>query len=91
MIAPALMAGWLPAVTISLDDLVIVSFVSGPASRMRPMKVFSSVRLGVSQKINALATLMIGAVMIAALIGWWLVARDEKRRQSDRQMAAQTG
>jgi putrescine transport system permease protein len=58
LIAPALVAGWLLAFTLSLDDLVIASFVSGPASTTLPMKVFSSVRLGVSPKINALATLM---------------------------------
>ena len=91
MIAPALMAGWLLAFTLSLDDLVIASFVSGPASTTLPMKVFSSVRMGVSPKINALATLMIGAVMIAAFIGWLLMVRDEKRRRRDMQMAAQKG
>jgi len=91
MIAPALVAGWLLAFTLSLDDLVIASFVSGPASTTLPMKVFSSVRLGVSPKINALATLMILVVVIAALIGWWLMARDERRRRRDIQMAAQKG
>ena len=55
------------------------------------MKVFSSVRLGLSPKINALATLMIGAVAIAALIGWWLMSRDEKKRQRDMQLALQKG
>ncbi len=91
MIAPALVAGWLLAFTLSLDDLVIASFVSGPASTTLPIKVFSSVRLGVSPKINALATLMIMAVMIAAMISWWLMAREEKRRKLDMQMAAQKG
>ena len=89
MIAPALVAGWLLAFTLSLDDLVIASFVSGPASTTLPMKVFSSVRLGVSPKINALATIMIVAVMIAAMIGWYLMAREEKKRALDRQMAKQ--
>jgi len=56
-----------------------------------PMKVFSSVRLGLSPKINALATLMILTVSVAALIAWWLMARDEKRRQLDMQMALQQG
>ena len=89
IIAPALMAGWLLAFTLSLDDLVVASFTSGPSSTTLPMKVFSSVRLGLSPKINALATLMIMAVSIAALIGWWLMARDEKRRQRDMQLALQ--
>ena len=89
IIAPALMSGWLLAFTLSLDDLVIASFVSGPASTTLPMKVFSSVRLGLSPKINALATLMILAVSIAAVIGWWLMTRDEKKRQRDIQLALQ--
>jgi len=89
IIAPALIAGWLLAFTLSLDDLVIASFVSGPSSTTLPMKVFSSVRLGVSPKINALATLMILAVSIAAVIGWWVMTRDDKRRKRDQQLALQ--
>ena len=58
-IAPALVAAWLLAFTLSLDDLVIASFVSGPGSSTLPMVVFSKVRLGISPDINALATLMI--------------------------------
>lgn len=91
IIAPALISGWLLAFTLSLDDLVIASFVSGPSSTTLPMKVFSSVRLGVSPKINALATLMILAVSIAAVIGWWVMTREEKKRQRDMQMALQKG
>jgi putrescine transport system permease protein len=91
IIAPALISGWLLAFTLSLDDLVIASFVSGPSSTTLPMKVFSSVRLGVSPKVNALATLLILAVSIAGFIAWWLMARDEKKRQRDVQMALQEG
>jgi len=91
IIAPALISGWLLAFTLSLDDLVIASFVSGPSSTTLPMKVFSSVRLGVSPKINALATLMILAVSVAALIGWWVMTREDKKRQRDMQMALQKG
>lgn len=91
IIMPALISGWLLAFTLSIDDLVVASFVSGPSSTTLPMKVFSSVRLGLSPKINALATLMILAVSLAALIAWWLMARDEKRRQRDMQMALQQG
>ncbi len=91
IIAPALISGWLLAFTLSLDDLVIASFTSGPSSTTLPMKVFSSVRLGISPKINALATLMIAAVSAAALIAWWLMSREEKRRQRDVQMALQQG
>jgi putrescine transport system permease protein len=53
------------------------------------MKVFSSVRMGVSPKINALATVMVLAVSTVAFIGWWISARTEKRRQRDRQLALQ--
>lgn len=91
IIAPALIAGWLLAFTLSLDDLVIASFVSGPSSTTLPMKVFSSVRLGVSPKINALATLMIVAVSIAAVIGWWVMSREDKKRRRDAQLALQKG
>ena len=91
IIAPALVSGWLLGFTLSLDDLVIASFVSGPASTTLPMKVFSSVRLGVSPKVNALATLLILIVSIAAFIAWWLMSRDEKKRQREMQEALQQG
>jgi putrescine transport system permease protein len=87
IVMPALVSGWLLAFTLSLDDLVIASFTSGPNSTTLPMKVFSSVRLGVSPKINALATLMILLVSLAALLAWWVMHREEKRRQRDMQMA----
>ncbi len=89
IIAPALVSGWLLAFTLSLDDVVIASFVAGPSSTTLPMKVFSSVRLGLSPKINALATLMILVVSVAAFVGWWFMAREEKRRQRDMQLALQ--
>jgi putrescine transport system permease protein len=91
IITPALLAGWLLAFTLSLDDLVIASFVSGPGSTTLPIKVFSSVRLGVSPKINALASLLIAFVSLAAVLGWWLMHREEKRRLRDMQMALQKG
>ncbi|WP_224096530.1 ABC transporter permease subunit [Pseudoxanthomonas sp. X-1] len=89
IIAPALVSGWLLAFTLSLDDVVIASFVSGPSSTTLPMKVFSSVRLGLSPKINALATLMIVAVSVCAFLGWWLMSRSERRRRRELQMARQ--
>ena len=83
MIAPAVAAGWLLAFTLSLDDLVIASFVSGPGATTLPMVVFSSVRLGVSPKINALATLIILAVSLATFLAWYMRRRREaKRRQA---------
>ncbi|MCH2158000.1 MAG: ABC transporter permease subunit [Oleiphilaceae bacterium] len=83
IVAPALLAGWLLAFTLSLDDLVIASFVSGPGSTTLPMVVFSSVRLGVSPKINALATLLVLAVAMAAFIAWWFMRRNELQRQKE--------
>lgn len=89
IISPSLAAGWLLAFTLSLDDLVIASFVAGPSSTTLPMVVFSSVRLGVSPEVNALASLLILAVSIGAAVSWWLMWRAGKARQRDLQNAAQ--
>lgn len=82
IITPALAAGWLLAFTLSLDDLVIASFVSGPGANTLPMVVFSSVRMGVSPKINALATLIILTVSLATLLAWLFMRRNETRRKA---------
>ncbi|HEY0210992.1 putrescine ABC transporter permease PotI [Acerihabitans sp.] len=87
MIAPAIVSGWLLAFTLSLDDLVIASFVAGPGATTLPMLVFSSVRMGVNPEINALATIILGVVGIIGLIAWWLMSRAEKQRQRDRRRA----
>ncbi len=89
IIAPALVAGWLLAFTLSLDDVVISSFVTGPGSTTLPIKVFSSVRLGLNPKINALATIMVSVVSVVAVIGWWWMRREEQRIQRDMQLAVQ--
>lgn len=75
LIAPAMVAGWLLAFTLSLDDLVIASFVSGPGSNTLPMYIFSKVKLGVSPDINALATIIIGVVSLGVTIAWIAVRR----------------
>ncbi|MBN2646900.1 MAG: ABC transporter permease subunit [Thiotrichales bacterium] len=80
LIAPALVAGWLLAFTLSLDDLVVASFVSGPGATTLPMVVYSSVRLGVSPEINALATIIVGLVSLAVLIAGLVMYRQEKQR-----------
>lgn len=67
LIAPALAAGWLLAFTLSLDDLVVASFVSGPGASTLPIVVFSKVRLGLSPEVNALASLVVAAVLLVAL------------------------
>ncbi|MFL6547821.1 MAG: ABC transporter permease subunit [Povalibacter sp.] len=91
IIAPALISGWLLAFTISLDDLVIASFVSGPGSSTLPMVIFSKVRLGVSPDINALASIMVLIVTIGVVVAGFLMQRQEKRRQRDMQLAAAGG
>ncbi len=78
MILPALVAGWLLAFTLSLDDLVIASFTSGPGASTLPMVVYSSVRLGVSPEINALATILVTVVMIGIAIAGWFMQREQK-------------
>lgn len=89
IIMPALLSGWLLAFTLSLDDVVISSFVSGPDSTTLPMKIFSTVRLGLNPKINALASLLTMVVSSAALVGWYHMHREEKRRRRDQQLALQ--
>jgi putrescine transport system permease protein len=79
-ISPALVSGWLLAFTLSLDDLVIASFVTGPSATTLPMAVFSSVRLGVSPEVNALATLFLAVVFVLVSLALWLMARSERRR-----------
>lgn len=80
MIVASLFSGWLLAFTLSLDDLVISSFVAGPGATTLPMLIFSKVRLGVSPDINALATIIILIVSIIGFISWLLMRRAEKRR-----------
>jgi len=75
LIAPAMVAGWLLSFTLSLDDLVIASFVSGPGSSTLPMYIFSKVKLGVSPDINALATLIILFVCVGVLAAFLLARR----------------
>ena len=86
-IMPALASSWLLGFTLSLDDLVISSFVSGPGASTLPMVIFSKVKLGVSPDVNALASLIIGAVGICVLCAGYLMRRTERRRVLDAQMA----
>jgi putrescine transport system permease protein len=79
-INPALISGWLLAFTLSLDDLVVASFVSGPSATTLPMAVYSSVRIGVTPEINALATVFLGVVVILVTLAFSLIARQERRR-----------
>lgn len=78
MIAPAMLSGWLLAFTLSLDDVVISSFVSGPGSTTLPMLIFSKVRLGVTPDINALATVIIVLVSLGVIAAAWISSRAER-------------
>lgn len=87
IILPAIVSGWLLAFTLSWDDLVIASFVSGPGSTTLPMLIFSKVRLGVTPEINALATLMVAIVTIGIVAAALWMQRQERARQQDVQLA----
>ena len=81
IIAPAVVSGWLLAFTLSLDDLVIASFTAGPSSTTLPIKIYSSVRLGVSPEINALSSIIIGLVTIGVLTASIASKRAIRRQQ----------
>jgi putrescine transport system permease protein len=87
-IAPAMISGWLLAFTLSLDDLVITSFVSGPGSSTLPMVIFSKVKLGVTPDINALATIIISFVAAGVIVAAWLMFRQERQLTRERQLSA---
>jgi putrescine transport system permease protein len=80
LIAPAVAAAWMLAFTLSLDDLVIASFTTGPGATTLPMRLYSAVRLGVSPEINAACTLMIGAVALVVIAASLLLRRGEAAR-----------
>lgn len=85
LIAPAMIAGWLLSFTLSLDDLVIASFVSGPGASTLPMVIFSKVKLGVAPDVNALATLIILMVGLGIVIAGFVMQQRERARISQRQ------
>ncbi len=80
-ISPALVSGWLLAFTLSLDDLVVASFVTGPSATTLPIAVFSMVRLGVSPEVNALASIFLGFVFVLVSFAFWLIAREQRRHR----------
>ncbi|MBX3567848.1 MAG: ABC transporter permease subunit [Rhizobiaceae bacterium] len=90
VIAPAIVSGWMLAFTLSLDDLVIASFTSGPGATTLPMKIYSQVRLGVTPEINAACTLLIGIVALGVIAASLVNKRREVQRVRDEQ-AAQRG
>lgn len=87
MIAPSLAAGGMMSFALSLDDLVLASFVSGPGSTTLPMEVFSAVRLGVKPEINAVASLILLTVSIFTFFAWYFARRAEEKRKRAIQQA----
>ncbi|NVO22351.1 ABC transporter permease subunit [Donghicola sp. C2-DW-16] len=90
IIMPAVVSGWLLAFTLSLDDLVIASFTAGPSATTLPIKIFSSVRLGVSPEINALSTIMISIVAIGVITASIISKRNIARAEADARAAERT-
>ncbi|HHI69942.1 MAG TPA: ABC transporter permease subunit, partial [Rhodobacteraceae bacterium] len=87
IIAPAVISGWLLAFTLSLDDLVISSFTTGPSSTTLPIKIYSAVRLGVSPEINALSTIMILIVTVGVISASLISKRSIMRQRAEEQQA----
>ena len=80
LIFPAVAAGWMLAFTLSLDDLVIASFTTGPGATTLPMRIYSEVRLGVKPEINAICTIMIAVVAVGVVGAALISKRNELRR-----------
>jgi putrescine transport system permease protein len=91
IIFPALLAGWLLAFTLSVDDVVISSFVTGPGSTTLPIVIFSKVRLGVSPEVNALASIIVAIVSIGIGIFGMIMQRQETDRLRSLKTAAEQG
>jgi len=87
IISPAILSGWLLAFTISLDDVVITNFTTGPGTTTLPILIWSKVKLGVTPDINALATITVAIVGIGVVIAGVLMNRAERRRNLDAQLA----
>jgi putrescine transport system permease protein len=87
VIAPAVFSGWVLAFTLSMDDLVISNFTSGPGATTLPMKIYSQVRLGVTPEINAVSTILIGIVTIGVIFASIMTKRQEVQRQRDERAA----
>jgi len=87
IIFPAMLSGWLLAFTLSLDDLVITAFTTGPGANTLPLVVWSKVKLGVTPDINALATIIIAIVTLCVVLAGVIMYRADQRRERDIQAA----
>ncbi|MBU3825120.1 MAG: spermidine/putrescine ABC transporter permease PotC [Candidatus Oceanisphaera merdipullorum] len=72
---PAIAAGWLLSFTLSLDDVIVSSFVTGPSYEILPLKIYSMVKVGVSPEVNALATLMLGLSLVLVIVAQLLLRK----------------
>ncbi|HEY9081497.1 ABC transporter permease subunit [Magnetovibrio sp.] len=88
VILPGVLSGWLLSFTLSLDDLVIASFTTGPGATTLPMKIYSMVRLGVTPEINAVSTILIGIVAVGVLLTSIMHKKREDQRKKDEMLAA---
>ncbi len=88
MISQSLLAAWLLTFTLSLDDVVMSAFLSGPGSTTLPLVIFSRARLGLDPTVNALATVVIGVVALFVVLSSWMIARREKRRWLEQKAAS---
>lgn len=91
IILPGVVAGWMLAFTLSLDDLVIASFTTGPEATTLPMKIYSQVRLGVTPEINAVCTILVGVVTVVVIFTSLITKRREMQRQQDMRRAEAQG
>jgi putrescine transport system permease protein len=91
IILPAVVSGWMLAFTLSLDDLVISSFTTGPGATTLPMRIYSQVRLGVTPEINAICTIMIAVVTVIVIIASVVTKRQEMERERAERLAAAGG
>ena len=87
VISPAILAGWLLAFTISLDDVVITNFTTGPGATTLPILIWSKVKLGVTPDINALATIIITILGVGVVIAGIIMRRADVKRERDIQLA----
>ena len=91
MIAQALLSAWLLTFTLSLDDVVLSAFLSGPGATTMPLVIFSRARLGLNPSVNAVATLIVLVVSVGVVLASWLIARQERQRAQDVAAAARAG
>lgn len=89
LLAPGMLAGWLLSFTLSLDDLIIASFVTGPGATTLPILIYSRVRLGLRPDINALATIIILVVAVGVLVAGYIMLRQQRQRELEQRMTAE--